>query len=345
MTKNYESLSNSLEEKTCLIDDCAIPSEDVKLGVPKSKIKYGMFLLGSCLVLTFYATSKQAPSNAAQAQLFALSKSKSSCPHQNGDSLLNVAENPNCILKKCQGDCDTDSDCKNGLSCYFRDLDSNSAPPGCNGSPKGKWDYCFEDKGAACSGQKNSNQIVNVSSRSQKQCVLQKCQGDCQTDDDCADGLMCLQRGSGTKLPPGCLSGSPKSEWDYCVPKPTPPPHDPSKKTTAVVTFSETSYGIYASTKLEVHGYGVFEGSGWALPGLGHTVATGVCDIWVSKQKLLDGKDVRFVAGGLKIGVGVIHVTAWTDGGETLNCPLASGGITIALPFTASHMVSYWKAK
>ena len=105
-----------------------LPSSDVKLGVPKSKIKYGMFLLGSCLVLTFYATSKQAPSNAAQAQLFALSKSKSSCPHQNGDSLLNVAENPNCILKKCQGDCDYDSDCENGLSCYFRDLDSKSAP-------------------------------------------------------------------------------------------------------------------------------------------------------------------------------------------------------------------------
>ena len=42
-------------------------------------------------------------------------------------------------LGLCEGDCDNDSDCGSGLTCYKRD----GAPiPGCWGSGKKDWDYC-----------------------------------------------------------------------------------------------------------------------------------------------------------------------------------------------------------
>ena len=39
----------------------------------------------------------------------------------------------------CEGDCDHDSDCKSGLTCFQRD--GNEAVPGCSGSGKKGWDY------------------------------------------------------------------------------------------------------------------------------------------------------------------------------------------------------------
>ena len=40
----------------------------------------------------------------------------------------------------CEGDCDRDSDCGDGLSCFQRD--GYTPVPGCKGTGKNNWDYC-----------------------------------------------------------------------------------------------------------------------------------------------------------------------------------------------------------
>ena len=65
--------------------------------------------------------------------------------------------------------------------------------------------------------------------------LLQRCEGDCNRDSDCAPGLKCFQRGSANgahAAVPGCASGGSgdRGSWDYCIPpaaltpSPTPSP-------------------------------------------------------------------------------------------------------------------------
>ena len=47
---------------------------------------------------------------------------------------------------------------------------------------------------------------------------LQKCQGDCDTDDDCEGNLVCFQREAGGGAVPGCSGGEDAtSKTDFCV--------------------------------------------------------------------------------------------------------------------------------
>lgn len=109
-------------------------------------------------------------------------------------------------LKECQADCDNDNDCAPGLKCYQRD--SNEPVPGCTGTAKNGYDYCIPKE----------TFLKNVGGDPKRK--LQKCEGDCDSDKDCASGLKCYQRDGGTKngSVPGC-AGKPKSNWDYCIPK------------------------------------------------------------------------------------------------------------------------------
>ncbi len=42
------------------------------------------------------------------------------------------------------------------------------------------------------------------------------CEGDCDSDSDCATGLKCFQRNTNGPTPPGC-AGTPSSNADYCI--------------------------------------------------------------------------------------------------------------------------------
>lgn len=42
----------------------------------------------------------------------------------------------------CEGDCDSDIDCKGSLVCFQRGSAMNNIVPGCSGDPMGNWDYC-----------------------------------------------------------------------------------------------------------------------------------------------------------------------------------------------------------
>merc|ERR1719510_476624 len=48
--------------------------------------------------------------------------------------------------------------------------------------------------------------------------LCKECEGDCDTDSDCALGLKCYQRQSSEDIPPGCAAGGSgdKSTSDYC---------------------------------------------------------------------------------------------------------------------------------
>merc|ERR1719362_124752 len=117
-------------------------------------------------------------------------------------SLVSVDVNPkqgSGQLEACSGDCDNDSECKEGLACFQRD--ATTAVPGCSGQGKSGWDYCY----------KPVLNDVGVNPTSPK---LGTCTGDCDEDSDCAKGLRCFQRDGFTSVP-GC-SGEGASDWDYC---------------------------------------------------------------------------------------------------------------------------------
>jgi hypothetical protein len=108
---------------------------------------------------------------------------------------------------KCQGDCDSDSDCAAGLKCYQRS--GNEIVPGCqqHGLSK-KSDYCYEP----------GVEIENIGGHdyctTSRKC--NRCQGDCDKDSECAAGLKCLQRSGNKQLVPGCPTKGLLSNWDYC---------------------------------------------------------------------------------------------------------------------------------
>jgi len=105
------------------------------------------------------------------------------------------------FCKECQGDCQNDSDCETGLRCAIRE--KNQEVPGCSFSGTGsfpKKNICFDPTNyphepstilyvGECGGENNYK--------------CQRCQGNCNSDLDCAEGLTCLER-SGFKAVPGC---------------------------------------------------------------------------------------------------------------------------------------------
>jgi hypothetical protein len=105
----------------------------------------------------------------------------------------------------CEGDCDSDADCEAGFACYQRS--GSETLYGCNGSPTSAWDYCLPVL----------TDVGVDSCTSSAPCA--ECAGDCDSDADCAAGLVCYQR-DGTGVIPGCTgtnSAHGTNAWDYCI--------------------------------------------------------------------------------------------------------------------------------
>ena len=141
-------------------------------------------------------------------------------------------------LRRCQGDCDDDSECAVGLVCFQRT--TGQAVPGCNGSPEGSKDYCIRQRDipglpapapapvppvpAPIRAPVPSGTLVMAGNNGSPSSVfpLGLCQGDCDDDSECAAGLVCFDRNSGDSVP-GC-GGTPEGDKDYCVRKEDVPP-------------------------------------------------------------------------------------------------------------------------
>merc|ERR1712144_102252 len=149
--------------------------------------------------------------------------------------IINTGSNPEGMLQLCEGDCDRDSDCGEGLKCFQRE--DNEDIPGCIGDPLSKWDYCIPEG------------VIIINTGVNPEGMLQLCEGDCDRDSDCGEGLKCFQREDNEDIP-GCI-GDPVSKWDYCITmpptkKPTTPPT--SKPTNAPTPRSTTRPPTLAPT-------------------------------------------------------------------------------------------------
>jgi hypothetical protein len=116
-------------------------------------------------------------------------------------------------LGLCQGDCDSDSDCISGMKCFHR-LGGDPLPL-CSiqaGEVKAKTDFCVP-MGAPDSLLGPSVHYVGNQNRPSR--PLELCEGDCDNDNHCVEGLICFQRNSGQPVP-GCR-GFDGSRTDYCI--------------------------------------------------------------------------------------------------------------------------------
>merc|ERR1719428_790027 len=95
----------------------------------------------------------------------------------------------------CEGDCDNDSDCGSGLKCF--QTETGAHPPGCNtGGNPNTYDWCYDPDWRL-----PATDLGSSGCTSSEKCGM--CEGDCDYDSDCAEGLKCFQTETG-ELPPGC---------------------------------------------------------------------------------------------------------------------------------------------
>ena len=128
---------------------------------------------------------------------------------------------------RCAGDCDNDSECSGDLVCFQRRGNAQSVP-GCIGTTKSDVDYCIDKHDIpqntptltkaptpvpssrstpypVSSPADNNKLTVVVEPGNDVKTLLEKCQGDCSTSDDCRDELKCYKRTDGRlKFVPGC---------------------------------------------------------------------------------------------------------------------------------------------
>jgi hypothetical protein len=120
-------------------------------------------------------------------------------------------------LGECEGHCTGHGDCAPGLYCVPRDAFSSA--PGCS-------DGMGNETTNVCVTAPLGKLLSYGANPPIERKPLGACQGDCDTDTDCQEGLMCHQRSELGHVP-GCLGGDKDgSKTDYCiVPPPAPPPY------------------------------------------------------------------------------------------------------------------------
>ena len=166
-----------------------------------------------------------------------------------GSNTLVAVQNVNLLpLGQCQGDCDTDRDCIDpNMICFQRD--GLEPVPGCSGLGEVSYDYCIIDPNFSglrpqTTVDVSSSSAVVVNSGLDLQVVsvnaassfsrLGLCQGDCNSDSDCIDDLICFQREASEPVP-GC-NGSGRRSYDYCIINPILGGQRPLTTTTTVTT-------------------------------------------------------------------------------------------------------------
>eukprot|EP00980_Cylindrotheca_fusiformis_P024761 scaffold12403_cov148-Cylindrotheca_fusiformis.AAC.3 len=127
-------------------------------------------------------------------------------PSPLSDLLPPLEESLQFPLSLCQGDCDSDVDCQDGLECFQRTRGMDV--PGCSGGQQdlSGTDYCIMIE----------EEVEPVLEES-TEFPLGICQGDCDSNADCKAGLICFQRNEGDEVP-GCFGGADDvSRNDYCI--------------------------------------------------------------------------------------------------------------------------------
>lgn len=104
-------------------------------------------------------------------------------------------------LGACFGECDWDAQCAAPLRCFQRTGSNHPTVPGCRGTGKADWDYCYNPTGSHMFDP--SSNLDQATPRHS----LSACIGECDSNEDCQPGLLCFQRTDGIHpgdSVPGC---------------------------------------------------------------------------------------------------------------------------------------------
>jgi hypothetical protein len=147
----------------------------------------------------------------------------------------------------CEGVCGNDYDCDLGLVCLKRSsLTVTLAVPGCKGTPESGTGYCVVPQ---------DDQVVLMGDDDLLHAEFfppGECQGDCDDDSDCQEGLKCFQRSGYTPVP-GC-SGDGSYGSDYCTgPRRTLPPQSSNGIILWGDSHGETYYPTVSNVSLYPH--------------------------------------------------------------------------------------------
>lgn len=118
------------------------------------------------------------------------------------------------LLQKCQGNCEGDENCADGLVCY----DHSPSPtniPGCSGFNYGETNYCV-DPTITEHRIEPLNNLATKSGYLKLRRPLELCEGHCEVDTNCRNGLICKEQDSNGSVE-GCFGASPKEGWKYCT--------------------------------------------------------------------------------------------------------------------------------
>lgn len=134
-------------------------------------------------------------------------------------------------LQYCQGDCDIDEDCAEGLVCFQR---ANGAAPTCKFDPDSNvtlassTDVCtfpvlkFVGENPIAADTGTTEETEQEDPITESELPLKVCEGDCDDDSQCAEGLVCFKRISKIDPVPGCAGLEAFNEvndrmTDFCV--------------------------------------------------------------------------------------------------------------------------------
>merc|ERR1711865_679857 len=105
----------------------------------------------------------------------------------------------------------SDDECALGLKCAQRDGTANMLGICFAGGMSLDWDYCVPESAVV------AVPVNNVNVNGVGDYGLGRCEGDCDSDTQCGEGLYCLQLSGNSNLP-SCSTGGTETDWDYCVP-------------------------------------------------------------------------------------------------------------------------------
>merc|ERR1711933_329011 len=149
--------------------------------------KYGQRNIGLYVAMSTGLRSFSSPTTVPTSSMIPSSHPTSSfSPSIKLYHLINKGGNPAETLGRCEGDCDDDSHCAEGLHCFQRS--GHTAVPGCVGGFSGdkkNYDYCVP---------KDPNAFYLDTKGGNPKEILGRCEGDCDYDYHCAAGLKCFQR-------------------------------------------------------------------------------------------------------------------------------------------------------
>lgn len=152
-------------------------------------------------------------------------------PDNAGGTVLQYLGENGCTTDRkcnaCQGDCDSDDDCVGELRCFERHA-AIAVVPHCNVDPSisgevGWADYCWNFPLGVPAGLGNLQNLgYGGCQQSPPEHQCNKCEGDCDSDAECAGHLRCFTRSGNEQTPPpipGCpMEGSSEADrgLDYC---------------------------------------------------------------------------------------------------------------------------------